>query len=69
MAYVFGHTDGDTQMHLYLWYAVDSADPFVLEKEIIDHLSFIYKNPFKVQNACFNYKSLNMKTTETFSVF
>jgi len=69
MAYVFGHTGRDTQMHLCLQYAADSADPFVSEKEMIDHLSSIYEDPFKVQNACLNYKSLNMKITKTFSVF
>ena len=69
MAYVFGCTGGDAQTHLCPQYAVDSVDPFVLEKEIINYLSSIYKDPFKVQNACLNYKSLNMKTIETFSAF
>src|SRR6266571_6232800 len=36
---------------------------------MIDHLSSIYEDPFKVQNARLDYKSLNMKTTETFSTF
>ena len=48
MAYVFGHTNRDTQTHLHPQYAVDSADPFVLKKEIINYLSFIYKDLFKV---------------------
>ena len=69
MAYVFGHTSGDTQTHLYSQYAADSADPFISEEEIINYLFFIYKDPFKVQNACLNYKNLNMKTMETFSAF
>ena len=66
MAYVFGCTGGDTQTHLYPQYAANSADPFVLEEKIIDHLSSIYEDPFKVQNTRLNYKSLNMKTMETF---
>ena len=69
MAYVFGHTGGDAQTHLCPQYATDSADPFISEKEMINHLSFIYEDPFKVQNACLNYKNLNMKTTETFLAF
>jgi len=69
MAYVFGHTGRDTQTHLCLQYVTGSADPFILKKEIINHLSSIYEDPFKVQNACLNYKSLNMKTTKIFSAF
>ena len=69
MAYVFGCTGGDTQTHLRPQYAADSADPFVSEEEMIDHLSSIYKDPFKVQNAHFDYKSLNIKTMETFLAF
>jgi len=69
MAYVFGRTGGDAQMHLRPQYTQDSADPFLSGEEIIMHLSSIYKDPFKVQNAQLNYKSLNIKTTETFSAF
>ena len=36
---------------------------------MINHLSSIYKDPFKVQNARLSYKSLNIKTMETFSAF
>ena len=69
MAYVFSHTSGDTQTHLCPQYAVDSADPFISEEEMINHLSSIYKDPFKVQNARLNYKNLNIKIMETFSAF
>jgi len=69
MAYVFGCTSKDAQMHLQPQYAADSADPFISEEEMIDHLSSIYEDPFKVQNAHLNYKSLNMKTIKTFSAF
>ena len=68
MAYVFGCTSGDTQMHLHPQYTADSTDSFVSEKKI-NHLSFIYEDSFKIQNARLNYKSLNMKTTKTFSAF
>ena len=56
-------------MHLYQQYVIDLADPFILEKEIINYLSFIYEGPFKVQNTHFDYKSLNIKITKTFLVF
>ncbi len=69
MAYVFGRTGGDAQTHLRPRYAEESADPFTSEEEMIDHLSSIYEDPFKVQNARLDYKVLNMKTTETFSTF
>jgi len=69
MAYVFGRTSRDAQTHLRPQYTQDSVDPFLSREEIIVHLSFIYKDPFKVQNARLNYKSLNIKTTETFSAF
>ena len=36
---------------------------------MINYLSFIFKDPFKVQNACLDYKALNMKTTKTFLTF
>jgi len=48
MAYVFGRTGGDAQTHLRPWYTKDLADPFISKEEIIKHLSFIYKDPFKV---------------------
>ena len=48
MAYVFGRIGGDAQTYLRPWYAEESADPFTLEEEIINYLSSIYKDPFKV---------------------
>ena len=48
MAYIFGRTGGDAQTYLRPRYAADLVDPFVLEKEIINYLSSIYKDPFKV---------------------
>ena len=69
MAYIFSYTGGDAQTHLRLWYTEDLIDPFIFKKEIIEYLSSIYKDFFKVQNACLSYKSLNMKITETFLAF
>jgi hypothetical protein len=36
---------------------------------MIGHLATIYEDPFKVQNARLDYKSLRMKTTEKFIEF
>ena len=48
MAYVFSYTNKDTQTHLRPWYVEESAEPFTSKEEIINYLSFIYKDPFKV---------------------
>ena len=48
MAYVFGRTSGDAQTYLRPRYAVDLTDLFVLKEEIINYLSSIYKDPFRV---------------------
>ncbi len=69
MAYVFGYTSRDAQMHLHPRYTEELVDPFTSKKEIINHLSSIYKDPFKVQNARLDYKVLNIKTMETFLTF
>ncbi len=69
MAYIFSHTNRDAQTHLHPQYIEELADPFTSKEEIINHLSSIYKDPFKVQNARLNYKVLNIKTTKTFLTF
>jgi len=56
-------------MHLRPRYTQDLTDPFLSKEEIINYLSSIYKDPFKIQNACLNYKGLAIKTMETFSAF
>ena len=48
MAYIFGHTSRDTQTYLRPWYVEELADPFTSKEEMIDYLSSIYKDPFKV---------------------
>ena len=48
MAYVFGRTSGDTQTYLRPRYIEELAEPFTSKEEIINYLSFIYKDPFKV---------------------
>ena len=48
MAYVFGRTSRDAQMYLRPRYAADLAEPFLSKEEIINYLSSIYKDPFRV---------------------
>ena len=36
---------------------------------MIEHLALIYKDPFKVQNAKLDYKSLIMKLSKKFTEF
>ena len=48
MAYVFGYTGGDAQIYLRPRYAQDLVEPFLSKKEIINYLSSIYKDPFRV---------------------
>ena len=48
MAYIFGRTSRDAQTYLRPRYAEELAEPFTSKEEIINHLFFIYKDPFKV---------------------
>jgi hypothetical protein len=68
-AYVFNRTGGDAQNHLLPRYEDGSTDPFLTSQSMIDFLATIYEDPYKVQNARLEYKSLSMKSTETFSDF
>jgi hypothetical protein len=56
-------------MYLRPQYTEDFTNPFISKDEMMEHLSSIHKDPFKVQNACLSYKSLNIKTMETFLAF
>ena len=56
-------------MYLHLQYTKDFTDPFISKEEIMEHLSSIYKDLFKIQNARLGYKSLNIKIIETFLAF
>ena len=68
-AYVFNRTSGDAQGHLVPQYEDGSTDPFLTSQSMIDFLATIYEDPYKVQNARLEYKSLSMKSTETFLDF
>jgi hypothetical protein len=69
MAYVFGRTGGDAQTHLRPRYAEESADAFESDEGMVAHLASIYEDPYKVQNARLDYRSLMMKPSETFTEF
>jgi hypothetical protein len=69
MTYVFSRTGGDAQGHLQPRYDEDSEDPFLTDQEMIVSLASIYEDPHKVQNARLEYKSLNMRPSETFADF
>src|SRR5580658_4929081 len=68
-AYVFNRAGGDAQDHLVPRYKDGSTDPFLTAQSMIDYLATIYEDPYEVQNARLEYKSLSMKSTETFSDF
>jgi hypothetical protein len=68
--YVFSRTGGDAQRHLFPRFdAENSDDAFSTAKEMLDHLAAVYEDPYKVQNARVEYKSLMMKPTEQFMDF
>jgi len=69
MAYVFNRTGGDAQKHLLPRYTEGAANRFASEEEMISHLTSVYEDRFKVQNARLEYKGLMMKVSETFSAF
>ena len=69
MTYVFGRTGGNAQKHLSPRYNEGSEDLFLSDVEMIDHLAAIYEDPYKVQNARLDYKSLMMKPSESFADF
>ena len=48
MAYVFSRMGRDAQIYLRPQYAEGLVEPFTSKEEIINYLSSIYKDPFKV---------------------
>src|SRR6266487_6391733 len=58
IVYVFSRTSGDAQKHLNPRIGDNAVDWFRTATKIIDHLSGIYKDLFRVQNACREYRRL-----------
>jgi Zinc knuckle len=69
MVYLFNRTTGDAQAHLQPRFGDDVEDPFQNAKEMIQHLSTIYQDPYKVQNKRQEYRRLTMKPSQTFTDF
>ena len=68
MIYLFGRTTGEAQKALQIQYGT-AKNPFQTSKDIINHLSNIYLNPYKVENAHQDYRRLNIKPVQTFIEF
>jgi hypothetical protein len=69
MYYVLNRTTGDAQVHLLPRYEDEAEDPFESAKEMIAYLATIFEDPFKVQNARYDYRKWQMKPAHTFSDF
>jgi hypothetical protein len=68
MIYIFGRTQGDAQNALKTRYET-AKNPFQTSQDMIDHLSNIYLDPYKVENARQDYRRLNMRPAQTFTEF
>lgn len=68
MIYLFGRTTGDAQKALQTRYGT-AKNPFQTSQDMIKHLSDIYLDPYKVENARQDYRRLNMKPAQTFTEF
>jgi hypothetical protein len=69
MLYLFNRTSGDTQKYLQPQYDEDSQIRFVSIREMLNYLASIYVNPNVVRDARYNYNSLTMKLSQSFSEF
>ncbi len=67
--YVFGRTGGDAQEHVQPRIGDGAIEPFQTAEEMLDHLSGIYEDPFRVDNARQSYRKLIMKANEQFTTF
>ncbi|KFZ20202.1 hypothetical protein V502_03283, partial [Pseudogymnoascus sp. VKM F-4520 (FW-2644)] len=68
MAYIFNQTADVAQKHLAPRYC-KGPDLFTSAIGMIDYLAEILQNPFELQDACIDFRKLNMKEDETFAVF
>ena len=67
MLYLFGCTTGNAQKALKTRYG--NKNPFQTAKEMIEHLANIYLDPYKVENARQQYRTIRMKPTQSFTEF
>ena len=69
IVYLYNCTTGDAQAHLQLWFGDDAKDSFSNAQEMMKHLSAVYMDSYKVENARQEYRCLRMKYNETFTEF
>lgn len=69
MYYVFNRTEGDAQKHLYVRYRPGCDNRFQTAQDMLEYLTDIYTNPHRVQEARYEYKSLEMKPGQPFFDF
>jgi hypothetical protein len=71
MIYLFGQTTGDAQIELELRYGDDADEDMRFQdtKEMFEQLATRFVDPFRVKNARYDFKRLNMKATQTFTEF
>src|SRR3979490_2702943 len=69
IAYVFSCTSSNAQKHLNPRIGEGATDPFQTATSIVIYLSEIYKDLFRVQNACREYRRLTMKSYKAFTDF
>jgi hypothetical protein len=71
MSYVFNHTGGEAQDHLYPRYNrnANNADPYTSYHEMLVTLDDNYLNPHLVRDSRNAYKELKMGPTQSFQAF
>jgi hypothetical protein len=69
MYYVYSCTSDDAQKHLYPRHNPDTSDPFDTAEEMIKYLGKIYTDPYRVENARYDYERLQMKFGQSFHDF
>ena len=53
--YIYNHTEGNAQEHLYSHCKSDALQPFKIISEVIQYLTKIYRDPYCVQNTGLEY--------------
>ena len=71
MSYIFNHTGGDAQKHLYPRYNrnANNADPYTSYHEMLVTLDENFLNPHLVRDSRNAYKELKMGPTQSFQAF
>ena len=67
--YIYDHTEGDAQKHLYSHCKPDALWLFKTASKVIQYLAKIYHDPYRVQNAGLKYQTLKIKIGQPFHEF